>query len=255
VGALVLGMHRSGTSAVTAALHQLGLGVPEGEDLLTGALDNPEGHWESLSLTRFNNGLLAGLGGAWFAPPAIGEGWEQHPRLEPELRRAAALFPTVFPSDPWVWKDPRNCILAPFWYRVIGDEHAIVLVFRNPLEVAESLQRRNGIDRRRALALWERYTDDALRHALGRPVLVTGYERALATGRDWTEQARDFLADHGLAGDTATGPAAPGLKPELRHAVREPGDLVSDPDVTPRQRQLFETLLQLEGAHDRFLQR
>src|SRR5271167_1045186 len=45
----VIGMHRSGTSVATGILHELGLGVPEGDDLMVGRDDNPN-HFESWAL-------------------------------------------------------------------------------------------------------------------------------------------------------------------------------------------------------------
>lgn len=57
----VLGMHRSGTSAVTRVCALLGAQLPE---TLMGATEsNPRGHWESDSIVNFNNQILEGGGG------------------------------------------------------------------------------------------------------------------------------------------------------------------------------------------------
>jgi hypothetical protein len=41
---VVLGMHRSGTSALTGMLHHLGVAL--GEHLMPASADNPRGYWE-----------------------------------------------------------------------------------------------------------------------------------------------------------------------------------------------------------------
>ena len=52
-GVYVLGMHRSGTSAVTRVINLMGLQLGDATDLIR-AGDNPSGHWESARLTAVN---------------------------------------------------------------------------------------------------------------------------------------------------------------------------------------------------------
>ena len=59
VGVFVLGMHRSGTSAVTRLISLLGLGTPPEEDLVQPTDENPKGFWESESLVAFNDASCA----------------------------------------------------------------------------------------------------------------------------------------------------------------------------------------------------
>ncbi len=140
----VLGMHRSGTSALTGALGSLGFGIPQPGDRMDWPESNPE-HWESSALTVYDDEVLADLGGSWDAPPELPAGWETgaairvEPRPETVARRA---FPD---PGPIVWKDPRLCLLLPYWRRFLPGPHAAVLIWRSPLAVARSLQRRDGM--------------------------------------------------------------------------------------------------------------
>ena len=78
MGVLVLGMHRSGTSALTRVLNLLGLDA--GRDVLMGASEsNPTGHWEVERLTSFNDRLLDDRGGRWSAPPVCRSGGARRP--------------------------------------------------------------------------------------------------------------------------------------------------------------------------------
>lgn len=67
---VVLGMHRSGTSAVTRVVNLLGLPLCRRDDLYLAA-DNPAGHWESTSVVGVNDALLAEMGGPCWAPPVL----------------------------------------------------------------------------------------------------------------------------------------------------------------------------------------
>jgi hypothetical protein len=74
----VLGMHRSGTSAVTRALNLLGLTVCPPADLIGAHATNPTGHWESRTLVECNNAVLLAAGARSWCPPPPGAGMHQH---------------------------------------------------------------------------------------------------------------------------------------------------------------------------------
>ena len=75
IGVFVLGMHRSGTSAVARAVSLLGFSLGDQADLIPPGPDNPRGFWESKSLVVLNDELLSALGGSWDAPPSPSPGW------------------------------------------------------------------------------------------------------------------------------------------------------------------------------------
>ena len=54
---LVLGMHRSGTSAVTRIINLLGADLPG--NLMSPKDENPEGYWESQELMRLHDQILS----------------------------------------------------------------------------------------------------------------------------------------------------------------------------------------------------
>ena len=58
---------------------------------------------------------------------------------------AARTFDATFPSRPMAWKDPRNCLVLPFWRSVLDPPVAAVLVYRDGLEVAQSLRTRTHL--------------------------------------------------------------------------------------------------------------
>jgi hypothetical protein len=77
MGVLVLGMHRSGTSALAGALEAMGFDLGPEDDVMPADIGNPEGYFELLSVVRANDDLLARFGGRWDSPPNFAPGWSE----------------------------------------------------------------------------------------------------------------------------------------------------------------------------------
>src|SRR3954465_4346966 len=98
MGVVVLGMHRSGTSAITAAVAALGvpLGVPN--DRMAPREENAEGFHESVRITTFNELVLRRMGGRWDAPPRLPAGWHDTADMSDIRAEARAVFASVYPT-------------------------------------------------------------------------------------------------------------------------------------------------------------
>ena len=173
-GVFVLGMHRSGTSAVARLVNLLGVPMCVEADLVRAAPSNPRGHWESVSLVRFNDALLHKHGRAWWCPPRLGLVCSGDPSA------ARELFASVYPTKQWVWKDPRTCLTLSFWLEALNTRPVGILVLRNPLEIAHSLERRDEFYLELSLALWERYMHHGLTALAGLPVAAFQFEELVA---------------------------------------------------------------------------
>jgi hypothetical protein len=239
-GVVILGMHRSGTSLVTRLVSLLGLALCREDDLLVGRDANPRGHWESKSLLTFNNRLLEELGGAWFCPPTL-EPKALSRLLDRRGAEALGRLQKVHPERPWVWKDPRACVLLPFWSAVLAQRAAYVLVVRHPLEVSDSLASRDGYSPQLSLALWERYTRAAMLGAAGRPMMVCTYDGVLADPVGWSESLLAFLGEAGSSVG-AIDPAVAGAfaMDGLRHSNRSWTELQAGALISPEQVALAE---------------
>src|SRR5262245_11007788 len=160
---VVAGMHRSGTSAITRVLSLLGCDLPK--TLMGGAASNEAGHWESQTLADFNDALLESAGSSWHDWLLFNPGWYRSPKAEEFKERAGALLAQEFgASRLFVLKDPRICRILPFWLDVFdaaGVKPAIIMPMRNPLEVATSLERRDGFDPGLGHLLWLRHVLEA----------------------------------------------------------------------------------------------
>ncbi len=142
---IVLGMHRSGTSALTRVLNLLGTALPA--NLMPPHEDNRPGYWESRPIARFNNRLLESAGHRWDSDASLSAGWlcDEFARAG-DYEEARALLAGEFGEAPlFVFKDPRLCRLFPFWEKVLageGIDMRVLLCLRDPREVAASLAAR-----------------------------------------------------------------------------------------------------------------
>src|SRR5262245_31306424 len=118
---LVLGMHRSGTSAVTRVLNLLGAGL--GTRLLPPVPgDNEKGYWENQDALEINERLLSGIGRSWHDVRDMPHGWQQSAAASDAYAAITRFVEVEFESSSlWAVKDPRICRLAPIWLRALED--------------------------------------------------------------------------------------------------------------------------------------
>jgi hypothetical protein len=214
-GVMVLGMHRSGTSAVTRILDLLGADLGPADELIT-EFDNPAGHWENTSLTRCNERILNALGRSWDFPPRLRPGWERGETASALLGDMDRTFRRVYQREPWAWKDPRLCLTLPLWRRVVGDV-PVVLVWRDPQAVVRSLHRRDGIPELYGAGLWHRYLNAAFAAMAGLPVMCVRFEDVVGAPLEVTRMLATELRRLGVALDGDPEQAAATLDEQLVH--------------------------------------
>lgn len=225
----VLGMMRTGTSAVAGVLELLGVHFGPDERLLEPNVANPTGFREHTGVIAVNDELLARLGGAWYAPPDVRGGWENDRELDDLRRRAAAIIESDLATrDVWGWKDPRMCLTLPFWRALVPNLLPVVCL-RTPAATAHSFAKLgemgwtavNRLEQpfETALDLWLRYTTDALDHTRGQARLLVAYDELL---EDPVRESRRLAAFTGLS-ERLTPACREAietfLSPALRHHV------------------------------------
>lgn len=248
---LVMGMHRSGTSAATGVLRFAGLQVSDDRYLPPPNPHNPEGTFENLPLRDVNRRILEALHGEWSAPPPLPAGWENRPELGDLRDEAARVFHETMPPERWVWKDPRNCLTLPFWRSALEGPMVILFVHRDPSAVARSLRSRNGFPPPLGLAIWERYVQDALANMAGMHVVTAQYSDLLQDPLPWVRRVRDDLAKAGVAvGEVDADGVADFIRtdpPSKNDEERTIGESIS-----PDQERLVEVIRSLEPRYPSF---
>lgn len=243
---LVVGMHRSGTSALTGLLAGLGLALPTAEDLMAGEPGNPV-HYESRALAQLNEHLLEALGGSWSAPPPLEPGWENGPEAIAFDDEARAELHRVYDSPgAKVWKDPRLCLLLPYWLRLLAPPTPAVLIWRAPQEVAASLHRRDGWTTTVGLALWSAYNRAALAALVGRPVFVLDADSLLDEPDHVADGVAAWLESLGMTaadgGQWERGGPSPVSKELLTRGPTQPTGIAAVDELSA-------TLKGLSGPH------
>ncbi len=247
-GVVVLGMHRSGTSAVTRTVNLVGVPTCAPGDLNRDRTANLRGHWESATLVRLNEQLMRSAGAAWWCPPPPDADWDAI--AGDRMADAAAAFDRAHPTPSWVCKDPRTCVTAPFWQRALPRRLVYLLSVRHPLAVAASLTTRNAFTTAAGVAVWEGYMTRAARAATGAPTIVSSFEAMVADPLKWAHELRDFLLAAGVELMDAGSPelAARSVERTLaHHPAPDAPDGLSD-----EQAGLFAELRRLAGPHESF---
>lgn len=193
---VVLGMHRSGTSAITRGLQVLGADL--GPELMPGIKgDNDKGFWEDLGCYRINERILDKLDFSWDAVGELPEQALTGPELFDEYIDAVALIrDRLANTDTFAFKDPRTVNLLPFWQKVFAEldlDDSYLITLRNPRSVADSLARRNEFAREKSYCLWMKHTCNALRYGTARPFVVVDYDRFMESPAHELERMAKLL--------------------------------------------------------------
>ena len=199
VAVFVLGMARSGTSALTRVLSLCGGTLPPG---MVGAnRSNPLGYWEPREAAVLNYATLRRHGSSRFDPSL---------RLQEEgafgaEERAACIaeisaFLTTLPAAPLVViKYPLIVALSDVWFeaaRLAGFDIAAVIAVRHPQEVIASLGRFGGRSSPELSgALWLKYSLLSERYTRGFPRVFVEYANLLD---DWRREVKRISAALGV---------------------------------------------------------
>ncbi|QRG05341.1 sulfotransferase family protein [Xanthobacter dioxanivorans] len=222
---LVLGMHRSGTSALTRIINLMGFSAPK--TLMAATEANEAGFWESEVFMDLDERILKACGHKWSSRKAMAADLvdvAQRRGLTGEVRRAIAEEYGGAPAI--VLKDPRISRLMGIYRPVLeeaGYRISPVLALRNPVEVAASVTKRDGFSAAKGLGIWLRYTLDAERATRGQPRTVIAFDELMA---DWKGTMARAEAQLGAPWPTLSAEGVAEidgtLKPTLRHHALAP---------------------------------
>ena len=151
---LVLGMHRSGTSALTGVLNMLDVYL--GSELLKPQNDNVKGFYENQKIVDVNEKIFKDIGTYWHDLFYNQEKLNVlNKNLIEELK--AILIEEFEYSNVFSIKDPRLAYLFPVYVKVLEElniDIKIILPYRNPIEVANSLNKRDNFSLEKGMLLW-----------------------------------------------------------------------------------------------------
>ncbi len=238
-------MHRTGTSAVTRVLNLLGAEIAR--ELVQAQPDNIRGFWEPSAAVRIHNQMLEALGGSSSDPLPLPASWLASTFARQARLQLADMINAEFAASRlFVVKDPRISRILPLWLELLDDldiEAVVVIPFRNPLEVAASLQDRDGISLKSSLLLYVYSYLGTEVASRGRPRCFVRYDQLLD---DWRELERKLRAILGSrlppVGREQSTEIERFLAPELYHHRHSRNELVGMPDFPALAIELFDLL-------------
>lgn len=217
---LVVGMHRSGTSALAGTLGRLGLSVPA--DLMAASPANANGYYESGELALLHNRVLRSAGSRWDDWAPIAPSWFESAAAGTHAGDITRFLDRHFArAASFVVKDPRICRVVPLWRQALkafGAEPRIVIPLRHPDCVARSLAARDGLLASEANLLWLRHLLDAERATRDLPRVFVSYDSLLS---DWRPSLAALEARFDYRWPRSPDEAAEDIQrfldPKLRH--------------------------------------
>jgi glycosyltransferase involved in cell wall biosynthesis/FMN phosphatase YigB (HAD superfamily) len=205
-----------------------------GYPVMDSNFDNERGFWEPRDVVDIHEDLLHDLGLSHDSYDTI---TASQLRSEPAQYAAARLVSFMEASFHEtdrlvVVKDPRLCRLIPLWRDVLnqcGYEPAYVLPIRHPLEVAQSLRKRNGYHLNKGQLMWLGHILASERETRGGGRSIVSYSSLM---NDWRGVAATIASDLGLSwprGITVAGAEIDDfLDPGLRHHSEGPSSCATD---------------------------
>lgn len=174
---ILVGMHRSGTSALMALCRDLGVTVGPEDQLLPPTPWQPQGYYEPKPVVQIHDRLLAQWGMAWDTDADRPAHWLSRQDTQTARDDLVAWVRSTFPPEARWWgvKDPRICRLVPLWQAVcdaVGATPHWLRITRDPTRIRSSLERIDaltgrtvppGTDYDRLTARYDREADAALR--------------------------------------------------------------------------------------------
>jgi hypothetical protein len=182
-------MHRSGTSALSGLLTQLGCDGPATPMAATQM--NPRGYFESDAIYRLHEEIFTSAGTSWDDFRPFPQFWLNSPDAgEYRLRMQDLVTSEYGDSSLFVLKDPRICRMLPFWIDLLVDmgiQPIAIHTHRNPIEVSTSLTKRDQIDPDYGQFLWLCHVLEAEHGSRSITRSFTSYENLI---ENWAGEAQ-----------------------------------------------------------------
>ena len=247
---MVLGMHRSGTSALTYAISLLGAGLPK--HLLAANAGNVTGYWEPERLVDLHDRMLAEAHSRWDDWRPLDLNNLTRKRRQFYRAEIARIVIEEFGQAPlFVLKEPRISRFVPLYVDILssmGIDLRFVHTNRNPLAVADSLSARERSTTGFNALLWLRHELDAEEATRGRPRIFLSYEALLERPKPELAKIGDML---GIAWprpvDDASADLELHLSPGHRHHRASAELLAADQRVPEWAKQTFTALEALQA--------
>jgi len=209
---------RSGSSALTSLLSDMGISMGAQEKLKQSDEYNPKGYFELKKVLEVNEKILREGVDALIWEIGKSFGWSRQ-----ETTKTIELFSWTVARNPirpqdvndstreeitnitrsmsvggeaWLLKDARMCATLPVWEEYI--DPVCIVLWRHPAEVQRSLKKMTGIPTKISLQLWYAYSRMAFMVSDRHPRICLSYQDLIENTETVQEKIGRFLSDQGL---------------------------------------------------------
>jgi len=244
-------MHRSGTSALSGIIHQLGFDF--GSSITEPSWDNPAGFYENFKIQDLNDEILESLGRTWDMPGILDEDDLDNADLDDFSSMGKKLIMNEFSkSQSIAIKDPRICLLFPFWQSVLeglGYDIRVIFLVRDPREIASSLEKRNFFSQEKSMAITSSYWLSGEITTRGVQRTLVSFDQLLTDANAVVRLLIDQLSlPKSLLSSSKVEQLTSSIKAGLRHNQEsEKGNINENLSFT---QQIYYALLNLSGNSD-----
>lgn len=232
---VILGVARSGTSAIARGLKALG--VDFGSQLTTSNKWNPTGFWEDHGvLNEVNGKVLAAMGSKIHDFKLIDQHVLASDVLQDIRGSAVTLLQERFAATQyWAFKDPSTSRILSFWQTIFAaqqiQEHYVVTL-RNPLSSAQSYKDLTGAALEAGLLLWLVHVLPAIEGTRGKNRVVVSFDLLMQDPMLQLERMKNQLSIPLIANAAELENYVQDfLDKKLRHYEFNDADLVTHPAI------------------------
>lgn len=211
---IITGMHRSGTSLLGQLLYKAGINMGSDDELYPADKWNSEGYYEHLDIKTLNEKLLHGIWGrlVYFRLPSEKTIMKRAQKHSEDICAISGRHANK------VVKDPRFPLTLGAWRAEGAEISKVIICLREPLQVAQSLKKRNKIFISHGLKLWYEHNKRLQLYLEGVPVFYTYYPSILNEETYMREMSAIFrFLDFSIPDEKLTELRASTVKPGMQH--------------------------------------
>ncbi|MFZ4414006.1 MAG: glycoside hydrolase family 99-like domain-containing protein, partial [Bacteroidales bacterium] len=244
---VILGMHRSGTSAITRGLQVMG--VQLGDRLMPAVKnENDKGFWEDIDIYALNNEILECINREWHSLSLITQNEIELINQKDYFNSAVKLLKQK--TDDFAvfgLKNPSLTVLLPFWKKVfefLNFDVSYILAIRNPLSVVKSLEKRNGFELEKSYFLWITHVINGLSGTNSDNRIVVDYDNLMQNPENEIKRIADVFSLE-INSNELEFYKTEFLENNLRHTTFTSDDLINNNKTSKLLKDVYSTLTDL----------
>jgi len=246
---VVLGVHRSGTSAITSGLKVIGADFGSNlQSAMPGV--NEKGFFEDNDIVSINEEILRVLSHEWHTlSPVTPDQLSSGIISNIKTKAVELMHEKTHSISTLAIKDPRMARLLPFWkdvFKEIAIDVSYVIVIRNPLSVAKSLYKRDHFEKEKSYYLWLEHILPSIMETNGQHRVVVDYDKILEQPKNELVRISKALGFNGYINqDELVKYESEFLDPRLRHASFGIEELMSDESAPGLMVKLYKAMVKV----------